>query len=133
MNEAKRIVGVKEAYVAIKVTGEQGKTLAERLKKAKEGKEAVRPVEEQVVRAWNGVVEALEVAKENWEQMQELLALTSRDEIDLMPLEVQKATKRFRRAKFTVMLERFVEHYRAYGGLERMKVKGKGGAKNEIR
>ena len=98
-------------------------SLAVKLKNVKETKEAAKPMEEQVVSAWNGVVEALGEAKVCWERMQGLLALTSRDEIDCMPLEVQKATKRFRRAKFTVMLERFVEHYRAYGGLERMKVK----------
>jgi hypothetical protein len=83
---------------------------------------------ERIAGHWNAVVEGLEGVKKSWDQMQELLLTTSREEVELAPMELQKAVTRFRRAKFEAMLGRFVTHYKAFGGLEAMKVK-KGGAK----
>lgn len=84
---------------------------------------------EKVTGSWNGVVDGLELAKKNWDEMQLRLGSIPRDQIQFAPLEVQKAVARFKKAKFEVMIERFVAHYRAFGGLEAMKVKVKGGAK----
>lgn len=84
-----------------------------------------RPLD-RVMECWNVVVESLQVAEQHWEEMQELLLAIPRDEVQSAPIELQHAVTRFRRARFTVMLERFVNHYRAYGGLEAMKVKVKG-------
>jgi len=78
---------------------------------------------ERIAGHWNAVVEGLEEVKKNWDQMQELLLTVSREEVELAPLELQKAVTRFRRAKFEAMLGRFVTHYKAFGGLEAMKVK----------
>jgi hypothetical protein len=83
---------------------------------------------EKVIGFWNGVVDGLELTKKNWEAMQQELGAIPREKVQLAPMEVQKAVARFRKAKFEVMLERFVAHYRAFGGLEAMKVK-KGGAR----
>jgi hypothetical protein len=81
-----------------------------------------------VIEHWDGVVDGLIGVKKNWDRMQDLLLGIPRSEVQLAPMEVQKAVARFRKAKFEIMLERFVAHYRAFGGLEAMKVK-KGGAK----
>jgi len=78
---------------------------------------------ERITGHWNAVVEGLEGVKKEWDSMQELLLTVSREEIESSPLEVQKAVGRFRKAKFEVMLGRFVTHYKAFGGLEAMKVK----------
>jgi hypothetical protein len=88
--------------------------------------EKVKPgkVVEDVTRCWNGVIEGLTVARTNWEEMQKILGVVPRDVIQLAPIQVQKATMRFRKASFSVMLSRFADYYRAYGGLEAMKVKG---------
>lgn len=85
-------------------------------------REPPKPIEI-VTEEWNGVVEGLEKAKGHWEKMQEVLKAVSRDEVQKAPMQVQKAMGRFRKAKFDVMLERFVAYYRGYGGLEAMKVK----------
>jgi hypothetical protein len=87
----------------------------------------VKPIEA-VVERWNAVVDGLMSVKENWGKMQEMLQGIPRSELMMAPMEVQKAVARFRKAKFEVMLERFVAHYRAFGGLEAMRVK-KGGEK----
>lgn len=84
---------------------------------------------EKVTESWNGVVDGLELAKKNWDEMQLRLGTIPRDQIQFTPIEVQKAVARFKKAKFEVMIERFVAHYRAFGGLEAMKVKVKGGVK----
>lgn len=84
---------------------------------------------EKVTGSWNGVVDGLELAKKNWDEMQLRLSTIPRDQIQLAPIEVQKAVARFKKAKFEVMLERFVAHYRAFGGLDAMRVKVKGGVK----
>jgi len=83
-----------------------------------------------VVECWNAVVSALQVAEVQWNEMQALLLEIPRADVQLAPIEVQQAAAKFRRAKFTVMLERFVSHYRAYGGLEAMKVKERRGESN---
>jgi hypothetical protein len=77
---------------------------------------------------WNTVVESLLTARQSWNDMQKLLLTISRDEIQLAPIGLQKTLTRSRRADFETMLERFMIHYKGYGGLEAMKVK-KGGAK----
>lgn len=73
---------------------------------------------------WNGVVESLIAARTNWEEMQKILVDIPRDAVQLAPIQVQKAAARFRKAGFNVMLSRFADYYRAFGGLEAMKVKG---------
>lgn len=78
---------------------------------------------EKVTDCWNEVVNGLGVVKKNWEEMQTLLQGIPREKVQFAPMEVQKAVARFKKAKFEVMLERFVAHYRAFGGLEAMKVK----------
>ena len=82
---------------------------------------------ELITKHWNAVVEGLEGVKKEWDKMQDLLLTTTREEIEFAPLTVQKAVARFKKAKFEIMLGRFVAHYKAFGGLEAMKVK-KGGA-----
>jgi hypothetical protein len=77
-----------------------------------------------VTQRWNGVVDGLMVARKHWEEMQTLLLEIPRDQIQLAPVQVQKASARFRKATFSVMLSRFADYYRAFGGLEAMKVKG---------
>lgn len=76
-----------------------------------------------VTEHWNKVVEGLQGVKNHWDSMQQILGEIPRDEIQSAPMQVQKAVARFRKAKFEVMLERFLAHYRAFGGLEAMKVK----------
>jgi len=78
----------------------------------------------EVTQCWNSVVDALISARDNWDKMQKALATVPRDTLQLAPIQVQKATMRFRKAGFNVMLSRFSDYYRAYGGLEAMKVKG---------
>jgi hypothetical protein len=77
-----------------------------------------------VTMKWNGVVDGLILARKNWEEMQLLLLDIPRDQIQLAPIQVQKASARFRKATFSVMLSRLADYYRAFGGLEAMKVKG---------
>ena len=79
---------------------------------------------EKVIGCWNGVVDGLVVARDNWERMQKLLQEIPRDSIQLAPVQVQKATMRFRKASFNVMLGRLSDYYRAFGGLDAMRVKG---------
>jgi len=97
------------------------------LKGAKKEEPVVSPID-RVVENWNGVIDGLVKTKGHWEAMQELLLSVSRSEIQSAPMEVQKALAKFKKAKFEVMLERFVAHYRAFGGLEAMRVK-KGGVR----
>ena len=77
-----------------------------------------------VVKHWNGVIDGLQISEANWNKVLELLPGIPTGELQNAPLQVQKALAKFKKAKFTVMIERFVEYYRKYGGLEAMKVKG---------
>jgi len=69
-------------------------------------------------RCWNGFVRKLQGAENLWEEFQKKLLYFPRDGLESAPLGLQKAAGKFRRAKFNVMLPRFVDYYRAYGGLE---------------
>ena len=97
------------------------------LKGAKKEEPVISPID-RVVENWNGVIDGLTTTKKHWETMQDLLLGIPRSELQSAPMEVQKALAKFKKAKFEIMLERFVAHYRAFGGLEAMRVK-KGGAK----
>lgn len=77
-----------------------------------------------VTECWNGVIDGLMVARSNWEEMQKLLQVIPRDVIQKAPMQVQKATVKFRKASFNVMLGRLADYYRAFGGLDAMRVKG---------
>lgn len=79
---------------------------------------------EQLTKNWNGVIDGLILARGHWEEMQKILASVPRDLVQLAPIPVQKACMRFRKANFNVMLSRFADYYRAFGGLESMRVKG---------
>lgn len=75
-----------------------------------------------LARLWNGFVDCLTLAEDLWDKFQELVQETSPDVRDRAPLMVQKAVARFPKARFVVMLPRFVDFYRAQGGLEAMKI-----------
>ena len=75
-----------------------------------------------LARLWNGFVDSLILAEDLWNKFQELILETPQDIRDLAPIMVQKAAARFPKARFIVMLPRFVDFYRAQGGLEAMKI-----------
>lgn len=92
-------------------------------RKEPEAKKEPTPVE-QVVTHWNGVVDSMINARYHWNEMQKILQTIPREAMQFAPVHVQKATAKFKKAKFEVMVDRFVEHYRGFGGLDAMKVKG---------
>lgn len=86
----------------------------------------VDPEEEmikQMGREWNIIVNSMMTAEKAWRKILEMQQGVSKQKLMFAPLEVQKALSRFGRAQFNVMLARFVDYYRAQGGLEAMKIK----------
>ena len=66
---------------------------------------------------WNRFIRTLEKAETFWDQFQEKLLVLNQEQLENLPISVQKAAARYKRAKFTVMLPRFVDFWRGYGGL----------------
>lgn len=94
--------------------------------KASVPKPPVNPEDEavkQMGRHWNAIVNAMQTAEKAWNAILEEHTKVSRERLMLAPLEVQRALSRFGKAQFNVMLSRFVDYYRAQGGLEAMKIK----------
>jgi len=118
---------------------EQARALTEELKKAKEEGVAIdgfsdfhsafieflgqeKEHAKSLARLWDGFVDCLILAEDLWEKFQEIVSETPRDTKDKAPIMVQKAMSWFPKARFVVMLPRFVDFYRAQGGLEAMKI-----------
>lgn len=81
--------------------------------------EAIR----KMARSWNVIVNSLMTAEKSWNEILAMQEVVSKQKLMFAPMEVQKALSRFGKAQFNVMLARFVDYYRAQGGLEAMKVK----------
>jgi len=71
---------------------------------------------------WDYFIDCLILAEEFWSAFEESTRHMPPEIKENLPTKVQKAIAWFPRARFVVMLPRFVDFYRAQGGLEAMKV-----------
>jgi hypothetical protein len=76
--------------------------------------------EQLVLLAWNGIVNKMLQAKEEWDAVSRLL---SRVPVERLPLDLQKHLSRFSRAmKFEVFIDLFTGYARGSGGIEALLV-----------
>lgn len=71
---------------------------------------------------WNGFIKSLEEARQFWERIKNCLAENSRTFLDDAPAMTQKLLSVYGKTEFNVMIPRFVDFYRAQGGLDAMLV-----------
>jgi hypothetical protein len=86
-----------------------------------ETKEELSVVVHPTVVKWNEFIEHLLEAKRLWAEMNEELPDRVQREI-VFPYQAQLIFSMFEKQDFTVMLPRFTDYFRGYGGLESMKV-----------
>ena len=77
---------------------------------------------EATAQLWDYFINCLILAEEFWEAFEESTRHLAPEIKDNLPTKVQKAIAWFPRARFVVMLPRFVDFYRAQGGLQAMLV-----------
>lgn len=73
---------------------------------------------EKLVRRWFRFIGSMKRLEHDWKLVNELAETMTRDEMQMLPIQVQKGITMFGRSKFTVMLPRFVDYMRTVGGLE---------------
>lgn len=78
--------------------------------------------QEQLVRKWGRFINSMRRLEKDWENFVEGVANLPREEVQSLPLQVQKGLSMFGKSKFNVMLPRFVDFIRAFGGLEYLEV-----------
>jgi len=76
--------------------------------------------EEEIKKEWNRFVNALIVAKKAWEKLSEELSTSDVSGFLTIEARVVKMISVYRKAKFDVMLPRFIDFYRGQGGIEEM-------------
>jgi len=76
-----------------------------------------------VIQTWSKFANLLLKLKEAWDEHQEVWMVTSREEIQNLPLEWQKFVARnFNRSEFNIMLPRLVDFWRGLGGIEALRI-----------
>jgi len=69
--------------------------------------------------SWNKFVKALIVAREAWNEHREIMI--HNPEVDGVPVEAMRVLyATWTKAEFGLMLERFIDYWRRYGGLDGM-------------
>ena len=71
---------------------------------------------------WNKFVDLLAEAKDYWET--EIRGIT-RKEVEMFGGRKAKILQLYRLTKFEVLIPRFIDYWRGYGGLDAMKMEGK--------
>lgn len=71
---------------------------------------------------WNRFVTSLISAEEHWKELQEVVSQMNRAKLDELPSKGQQLISVYWRQNFLVMMPRFMDYFRAYGGLAETKM-----------
>lgn len=84
--------------------------------------EEIREKAALAAKRWNSVVDAIELAKENWDKLGELLREHRNLHQGLGPRGQKMLTVVNRNAKFDVMLERLISWWMTHGGISELRI-----------
>ena len=80
---------------------------------------------------WNRFIRGMQASEKHWKALQDFLADKSSRDIELMDEKAQRfLTKGFIKAKYAIMLPRFVDFWRTLGGLQELLIPTKEDRRN---